>query len=68
MDELTIIRLAIRYLPTFLVVVVLLNLLTEEYLRLMEMAGLIRRPSPADKQTESDADEKEKEKEKDSDK
>ena len=60
MDELTIIRLAIRYLPTFLVVVFLLNLLTEEYLRLMELAGLIRRPDPADKQTESDTNEKEK--------
>ena len=47
MSEMTIIRLALAALPTLLVVVILLDLLTEEYLRLMELAGLVRRRSSA---------------------
>ena len=42
-DELDIIRTAVRCVPTVVVVVLLLDLLTEEYVRLMELMGLIRR-------------------------
>ena len=55
MNELTIIRLALLCLPTLLVVVILLDLLTEEYLRLMELAGLVRRRSSARAEVPPDA-------------
>ena len=55
MNELTIIRLALLALPTLLVVAILLDLLTEEYLRLMELAGLVRRRSSARVEPPSDA-------------
>lgn len=57
MDELTIIRLALKCLPTLLVVVLLLELLTEEYLRLMELAGLVRRRSSTGTGGDSDVEE-----------
>ena len=58
MDELSLIRTALRYLPALVVVLVLLDLLVEEYLRLMELAGLVRKTPPPDQnaETEPDAD------------
>ena len=55
-DELTPIRTVVRYLPTLVVVLVLLDLLVEEYLRLMELAGLVRRTPPLDQNTETEPD------------
>ncbi|GEM_PF-5192899 len=57
MSELTIIKLAIRCAPAVLVAVVLLDLLVDEYLRLMELAGLVRRRSMADENAKDDAEE-----------
>ena len=56
MDELSLIRTVIRYLPTLVVVLVLLDLLVEEYLRLMEMAGLVRKTPPPDPNTKTAPD------------
>ena len=55
MNELTIIRLALALLPACLVVLILLDLLIEEYLRLMELAGLARRRPSADRDAGSRA-------------
>ena len=44
-DELTIIKLAIRVAPAAVAAIILLDLLVDEYLRLMELAGLARRRS-----------------------
>lgn len=52
MDEFTIIELAVWCLPTTVVVLVLLKLLVEEYVRLMEMAGMIRKPVADEQKTE----------------
>ena len=54
MNELTIMGLAVKCLPALLVVVILLELLIEEYLRLMELAGLARRRSSVRSKTEPD--------------
>lgn len=43
MDELTIVRNAVKYFPTFAVVGLFLSMLTDEYLRQMELRGLIRK-------------------------
>jgi len=51
-DEFTIIELAVWCLPTTVVVLVLLKLLVEEYVRLMEMAGMIRKPVADEQKTE----------------
>ena len=57
MNEWTIIRLALTCLPALVVVVILLDLLVEEYLRLMELAGLVRKRSSVPAHDEPDADE-----------
>ena len=55
-DELSLIRTALKVLPTLVVVLVLLDLLVEEYLRLMELAGLVRKTPPPDQTTETESD------------
>lgn len=54
MDEWTIISLAVKCLPAALVVLILLVLLVEEYLRLMELAGLARVRSRAQRERPTD--------------
>ena len=57
MDELGIICSAVKYLPTVIVVGVLLHLLVDEYVRQMELRGLIRRRTvepPAPKSADED--------------
>jgi hypothetical protein len=52
-NEFTIIRLVLTALPALLVVLFLLDLLIEEYLRLMELAGLARRRTSADRHADA---------------